>query len=33
MANLGHVEAMHILDDYALGTGYGIINLLVVGEC
>lgn len=32
MANLGRVEAVYILDDYAQGRDTGLIDLLVVGE-
>lgn len=32
MANLGQVEAVYILDDYAQGRDSGLIDLLVVGR-
>lgn len=32
MTDLGHVEAVYILDDYALGKDTGLIDVLVVGE-
>ncbi|MBU1229131.1 MAG: winged helix-turn-helix domain-containing protein [Proteobacteria bacterium] len=32
LASLGKVEAVYILDDYALGKDTGLIDLLVVGE-
>ncbi|MBU1042217.1 MAG: winged helix-turn-helix domain-containing protein [Proteobacteria bacterium] len=32
IASLGKVEAVYILDDYALGKDTGLIDLLVVGE-
>ncbi len=32
MENLGRVDAVYILDDYALGKDSGLIDLLVVGE-
>jgi hypothetical protein len=32
LASLGQVEAVYILDDYALGKDTGLIDLLVVGE-
>lgn len=32
IASLGKVEAVYILDDYALGKDTGLIDLLVVGN-
>lgn len=32
LASLGRVEAVYILDDYAMGKDSGIIDLLVVGD-
>ncbi len=32
MAELGQVEAVYILDDYAMGRDSGIIDVLVVGD-
>lgn len=32
LASLGKIEAVYILDDYALGKDTGLIDLLVVGE-
>lgn len=32
MVNLGHVEQVHILDDYAQGKDSGLIDVLVVGD-
>ena len=31
-ADLGDVQAVYILDDYALGKDTGLIDLLIVGE-
>ncbi len=32
IASLGHVEAVYILDDYALGKDSGLIDVLIVGD-